>query len=82
VTESVPRAEIDARTEYWVGRLLEGSPAAITMTKRAISAWVRKEAADHMDMSLGLETLTFMTQDHREGAAALVERRVPKFSGR
>jgi len=82
VTESVPRAEIDARTEYWVGRLLEGSPAAITMTKRAISAWVRKEAADHMDMSLGLETLTFMTQDHREGAAALGERRAPKFSGR
>lgn len=82
VTESVPRAEIDARTEYWVGRLMEGAPAAITMTKRAISAWVRKEAADHMDMSLGLETLTFMTEDHREGSAALVERRVPNFKGR
>jgi len=81
VTECVPRAEIDARTEYWVGRMLEGAPAAVTMTKRALSAWVRKQAAEHMDMSLGLETLTFMTEDHREGVAALAERRAPKFAG-
>lgn len=82
VTESVPRAEIDARTDHWVGRLMEGSPAAITMTKRALSAWVRKQAAEHLDMSLGLETLTFMTEDHREGSSALVEKRLPRFSGR
>jgi enoyl-CoA hydratase len=82
VTEAVPRAEIDARTDYWTGRLMEGSPAAITMTKRALSAWVRKQAAEHLDMSLGLETLTFMTEDHREGAAALAEGRPPRFSGR
>ena len=82
VTESVPRAEIDARTEYWTGRLMEGSPAAVTMTKRALSAWVRKQAADHLDMSLGLETLTFMTEDHREGSAAMTEGRPPRFSGR
>jgi len=82
VTEAVPRAEIDARTDYWVGRLMEGSPAAVTLTKRALSAWVRKEAAEHMDMSLGLETLTFLTEDHREGAAALVDGRTPRFSGR
>ncbi|SFF96256.1 enoyl-CoA hydratase [Novosphingobium sp. CF614] len=82
VTESVPRAEIDARTDYWTGRLMEGSPAAVTMTKRALSAWVRKQAAEHLDMSLGLETLTFMTEDHREGAAALTEGRPARFTGR
>jgi enoyl-CoA hydratase len=82
VTEAVPRAEIDARTDYWAGRLMEGSPSAVTMTKRALGAWVRKQAAEHLDMSLGLETLTFMTTDHREGAAALVEGRAPRFTGR
>ena len=82
VTEAVPRAEIDARTEYWTGRLMEGSPAAITMTKRALSAWVRRQATDHLDMSLGLETLTFMTEDHREGSAALAQARKPEFKGR
>jgi len=82
VSECVPRAEIDARTDYWTGRLMEGSPSAVTMTKRAMSAWVRRQAAEHLDMSLGLETLTFMTADHREGAAALGEGRPPKFTGR
>jgi enoyl-CoA hydratase len=82
VTESLPRAELDARTEYWVGRLLEGSPQSIMMTKRAVSALIRRQATEHMDMSLGLETLTFLTEDHREGAAALVEKRAPKFFGR
>jgi enoyl-CoA hydratase len=82
VTESCPRADIDARTDYWVGRLLEGSPQSMTMTKRAISAHIRREAVMHMDMSLGLETLTFMTEDQREGGAALMERRQPNFKGR
>ena len=39
------------------------------------------KAAEPMDMSLGLETLTFMTQDHREGSAALVERWPAVFKG-
>jgi len=82
VTESAPRAELDARTDYWTGRMLEGAPLAVTMTKRAISAYIRQEASTHMDMSLGLETLTFMTQDQREGTAALVEKRAPKFAGK
>jgi enoyl-CoA hydratase len=82
VTEAVPRAELDARTDYWAGRLMEGSPSAVTMTKRALSAWIRAQAGEHLDMALGLETLTFLTEDHREGAAALGERRAPKFTGR
>jgi enoyl-CoA hydratase len=82
VTEAVPRAEIDARTDYWTGRLMEGSPSAVTMTKRALSAFIRREASTHLDMALGLETLTFMTEDHREGALALAAKREPKFSGR
>jgi enoyl-CoA hydratase len=82
VTEATTREALDERAEYWAQRLANGAPAAVTMTKRAIGAAIRKEMADHMDMSLGLETLTFMTQDHREGAAALVERRAPQFKGK
>jgi enoyl-CoA hydratase len=82
ITEAVPRAELDARTQYWVERVQQGSPASVAMTKRAINAAIRAEATAHMDMSLGLETLSFMTRDHREGAAALATRQQPSFTGR
>jgi len=82
VNECVARNRLDERTDFWTGRLMEGAPAAVTMTKRAMSAWIRGHAREHLDMSLGLETLTYLTEDHREGAAALLERRPPKFVGR
>jgi enoyl-CoA hydratase len=82
VTEAVARDALDARTIYWAERLMQGSPLAVALTKRAINAALLREAASHMDLSLGLETLTFMTQDHREGTAALTERRTPRFQGR
>lgn len=82
VTEAVPRAELDARTEHWVERLAQAAPAALAMTKRALNAAMRRQATAHMDMSLGFETLSFMTQDHLEGAAALREKREPIFTGR
>jgi len=82
VTEAVPRAELDARTDFWIARVQQGSPAAVAMTKRALNAAIRQEATAHMDMSLGLETLSFLTQDHRSGAEALATRGQPVFTGR
>jgi enoyl-CoA hydratase len=82
VTESVPRAKLDERTAYWVGRMTGGASKAISLTKRALNSSLRQHAATHMDMSLGMETLSFLTEDHREGAKALTEKREPKFSGR
>jgi enoyl-CoA hydratase len=83
VTESTPRAEIDERVAVWVDKLTKAAaPAAVSYTKRALNAALRQNATAHMDMSLGMETLSFMTEDHREGAAALVEKRTPKFTGR
>lgn len=82
VTEAVTREDLDARIDYWRARLDQGSPTAVAMTKRALNAALRQQAIAHMDLSLGLETLSFLTEDHREGAAALSEKRRPEFVGR
>jgi enoyl-CoA hydratase len=83
VTEAVPRSEIDARTAAWIERLTQSAaPLAVSYTKRALNAAVRQHAAAHMDMSLGMETLSWLTEDHKEGASALGAKRTPKFSGR
>jgi enoyl-CoA hydratase len=82
VTEATPRGELDARIAHWIEKLTQSAaPTAVALTKRALNAAIRQEAAAHMDMSLGMETLSFLTEDHREGAAALVQKRPPKFTG-
>jgi enoyl-CoA hydratase len=82
VTESTPRAELDARIAHWIEKLTQSAaPTAVALTKRALNSALRQHAAAHMDMSLGMETLSFLTDDHREGASALVEKRSPKFTG-
>jgi enoyl-CoA hydratase len=82
VTEAVPRADLDGRIAHWIEKLTQSAaPVAVALTKRALNSAIRQQAAAHMDMSLGMETLSFLTDDHREGAAALVEKRTPKFAG-
>jgi enoyl-CoA hydratase len=83
VTEATPRAELDDRIAVWIEKLTRSAaPTAVALTKRALNSAIRQQATAHMDMSLGMETLSFLTEDHREGAAALVEKRTPKFTGR
>ena len=81
ITEAVPRDALDLATDNWIGKLSQGSPAAVALTKRALNASIRQEAVAHMDLSLGLETQSFLTADYREGIAALGERRAPVFRG-
>jgi enoyl-CoA hydratase len=75
-------SKLDARIAHWIEKLTQSAaPTAVALTKRALNSALRQHAAAHMDMSLGMETLSFLTEDHREGASALVEKRAPKFTG-
>ena len=59
-------------------RLAEGAPNAIGWTKYALNNWLRA-AGPIFDASLGMEFLGFSGHEAPEGAAALREKRVPKF---
>jgi enoyl-CoA hydratase len=80
-TEVAPRAELDDRTAHWIAKLGQGSPPAVALTKRALNASLRQQAVAHMDLSLGLETLSYLTEDYREGVLALGQKRQPNFKG-
>ena len=57
-------------------------PLSVAMTKLTVNrlAHALDDLASHMDIDQF--ALASMTEDHREGVAAFIERRRPKFRGR
>ena len=81
VTFSVPRDELDAKTEEWAEKLANGATRAIAYTKRSLNMAIRHEAQLFLDAQLGLETMTHLSPDHAEAVHAFLEKREPNFSG-
>ncbi|MFV0680179.1 enoyl-CoA hydratase/isomerase family protein [Ottowia sp.] len=78
----VPAAELDAKTEWLVARLVDKSPTAIRRGKyamRAIDAMSFDQAMAYTESQIALLA---MTEDAKEGLAAFNERRKPAWTGR
>ena len=54
----------------------------IGLTKRAFNRAMLPNFAEHLDYEASLQELAGGTEDHREGLAAVIEKRRPVFSGR
>jgi enoyl-CoA hydratase len=80
INRAVPAAELDAVAYGFAGRLAGGSQAAIRGTKRAINLLLQPGLRALVDAQLGIETLTFLGPDHREGVQAALEKRAPDFT--
>ena len=82
VNYAVPAAELDAKTAWLVGRLVDKSPTGIRLGKQSL-AKIRGMSTD-----AALEYAQFMlanmarTEDAREGFAAFAEKRPPAWTGR
>jgi enoyl-CoA hydratase len=81
VSELVPDAEVEKRALEMAKQIAELPPLAIEMAKEAVLRGM--DAA--LDTGLALETkaiqLLFSSQDQKEGMAAFIEKRKPKFTG-
>jgi enoyl-CoA hydratase len=78
VSLAVPGEELQARALDVAVRLAEGAPNAIRWTKYALNNWLRS-AGPIFDASLGMEFLGFSGPELPEGAAAIREKRPPRF---
>jgi enoyl-CoA hydratase len=78
VSLAVPDEDLQVRAMDIAVRLAEGAPNAIRSTKYALNNWLRM-AGPIFETSLGLEFLGFGGREAPEGAAALREKRAPKF---
>src|SRR4249920_1298943 len=78
VSKAVPRDQVLDEALRIADSLGTGSQPAIRWTKRALNNWL-KMAGPIFDQSAAYEMLTFMGPDVLEGAAALTEKRAPRF---
>ena len=82
VNHVVPAAELDAKTDWLLSRIIDKSPVAIRRGKYAMRAtrdMSLTEALTFMEAQLGIFG---MTQDAKEGLAAFNEKRAPEWPNR
>lgn len=78
VSRAVPLEQLNESAMECALKLATGAQSAIRWTKRSLNLWL-KQAAPAFEASLAYEMLGFFSDDVREGAAALQERRAPNF---
>ncbi len=78
VSKSVPREALIDEAMAVARKIATGPQDAARWTKRALNLWIN-QAAPAFDASLAFEMLNFLGHDASEGAAALKEKRAPRF---
>ena len=80
VSRCVPRDQVLSEAMRIATAIASGPQDAARWTKRTLNHWLRA-AIPAFDASVAYEMLSFMGADVREGAAAISQRREPKFGG-
>jgi len=82
VNRVAPADALDAATGTLVAELLVCAPLAVGLAKGVLNAAARPGLAGTLDQEIAAQELCVTSDDFREGAQALAERRSPQFSGR
>jgi len=77
-----PRAELDAKTDWLLSRIVDKSPTAIRLGKQAFHAMRDMSLRDALEYAQVMVPVMSSTEDAREGLAAFRDKRPPQFTGR
>jgi methylglutaconyl-CoA hydratase len=78
----VPGAELDAKVEWLVGRIVDKSPTAIRRGKYAMRAMASMSFDESIAYTESQIAVLAMTEDAKEGRAAFAEKRKPNWTGK
>lgn len=78
----VPAAELDAKVDWLIGRIVDKSPTAIRRGKYALRAIASMSFDESIAYTESQIALLSMTQDAKEGLAAFGEKRKPVWPGK
>jgi enoyl-CoA hydratase/carnithine racemase len=82
VTRVVPGGELNASVTALAREIASAGPVAVRMVKRAIYRGVEHTLDEMLDFEALQQSVTFTTEDAREGVTAIMEKREPRFVGR
>ena len=78
----VPAAELDAKVEWLIGRIVDKSPTAIRRGKYAVRAMASMSFDQSIAYTESQIAVLAMTEDAKEGRAAFAEKRRPNWPGK
>lgn len=82
INHCVPADQLDEAVDTFCQKLLNGATIAIRATKVLTNLELKRIATAVMDAGIAYESVTVRSADHREGIAALREKRAPVFTGK
>ena len=77
----VPRAELDAKLDWLLSRIVDKSPTAIRLGKQAYNAMRDMSLRESLEYAQAMVPVMSSTNDAKEGMAAFQEKRPPNFTG-
>ena len=81
INHVVPPDEVMSKSMELAHRLANGPTKAIRWTKLSCNKRLRDEVNLVLDTSLAVETISMLTEDHKEASRAFTEKREPEFKG-
>jgi 2-(1,2-epoxy-1,2-dihydrophenyl)acetyl-CoA isomerase len=81
VSRVVPAADLPAETRMLAARLAAGAPRALALTKEALNRSSDASLEEQLEREAALQGIAGRTADHREGVAAFLDKRPPRFTG-
>ena len=78
----VPAAELDAKTEWLLARVVNKSPTAVKLGKHAFHAAQDMSLREAFAFTESFIRQVSMTEDAREGMKSFAEKRPPQWTGR
>ena len=78
----VPRAELDAKLDWLLARIVDKSPTAIRLGKQAFHAMRDMSLRESLEFAQVMVPVMSSTEDAREGMAAFQDKRSPQWTGR
>lgn len=82
VNRVVPVGDLDTFVAEWAGRLAEGPPLALSLSKALLDASMGRSMAEALEAEGQAQAVNLAAADAREAMAAFLEKRQPKFAGR